>query len=365
MKKIHFKKINAFCLAFSMLAQPLYAGSLNGALAAGSGLVTLSAPRLKISADAGSLENASAGTGPEIFHIQTAHGNFLAQKNIQKILNLIQADGGVDLVLLEGSEGRLDAQKLRFFPERMELTAKTLDELARQSVAKGADLFLAEHPGIPAYGIESLDSYLKNAQDIRAMIAGHAQAAEWMGRFEVQMTRLIAQGLNTHLRNYLRDREDYRAGRCSAEVWIEELAQLAKDTAGLDLDSVQSQIEWPMLARVAVLKKLAAPAGVELQGAEIEEFVKVLGMHDKSMAVHMHEILAKAAAHQELNPEAVLAIESMAGALPADFDAAKFPGVTALLGRILLEHEMEARGLGAELEKLQALVAGRLAVTGN
>ena len=363
MKKVTFKKISAVCLAFLTLIQPLYAEGLTGMPSASAGPDSWSAPRLRIPAETGLLENSISGTGPEIFHVQTAHGHFLAQKNIQKILNLIQADGGIDLLLLEGSEGRLDAGKLRFFPERMDLTVKTLDELARQSVAKGPDLFLAEHAGTAAYGMESLDSYLQNAQDIRALVKGRRESGEWIRRFEAQLTALIAQDLNSHLRKYLRGREDYRAGQRPAEVWIDELVQLAGDTSGLDLNAVQSQMEWPMLARVLALKKLARTGDLEKQKAEIAEFVKTVAVRSEPLAARLNEILTKGAAQQELSPEAYLWIEALAGVLPAGFDDSKFPAVAALLGRILLEHEIGARGLGAELEKLQALVAERLAVT--
>src|SRR3989338_3607878 len=63
---------------------------------------------LDIPSELGRIETVVKGAGPTILHIQTAHGNYEAQKNIQAILRHLHDQYGTSLLLLEGSAFKLD-----------------------------------------------------------------------------------------------------------------------------------------------------------------------------------------------------------------------------------------------------------------
>ncbi|MDA9101404.1 hypothetical protein N9K06_01865, partial [Omnitrophica bacterium] len=96
---------------------------------------------LNIPAELGTIDQLSSGAGPAIVHIQDAHGNFEAQKNIRAILNYLHHEYGFDLVLLEGAQSKLKPELLRFFPQRMDLTLQIAEALTRDAIVKGPELF--------------------------------------------------------------------------------------------------------------------------------------------------------------------------------------------------------------------------------
>ena len=82
-----------------------------------------------IPAELGSIEYFKAGKGPTLVHIQTAHGHYQAQKQIQAILHHLDKNYGIKTLLVEGSAFELNPELIRFFPKNNELTMKAAEEL--------------------------------------------------------------------------------------------------------------------------------------------------------------------------------------------------------------------------------------------
>src|ERR1051325_11468591 len=79
----------------------------------------MAAAQIEIPEEAGKIEQVipSPDTGRVIVHIQTAHGNEDAQKNIQRMLTDLSEHQGFDVLFLEGGSGKLHPELLRFFPK--------------------------------------------------------------------------------------------------------------------------------------------------------------------------------------------------------------------------------------------------------
>src|SRR5437016_4059807 len=75
------------------------------------------APLIQIPAELGKVEERIDGPAgaPLLIHIQSAHGHYEAQKNIQKILEHLRSSYGIDLLLLEGGKGKLHPEYFHFF----------------------------------------------------------------------------------------------------------------------------------------------------------------------------------------------------------------------------------------------------------
>jgi hypothetical protein len=67
--------------------------------------------------------------GPVVIHIQEAHANYDAQKNIQNILEHLSENYGVKLVLLEGAGNKLQSEFFKFFPKDPALQETVNDKL--------------------------------------------------------------------------------------------------------------------------------------------------------------------------------------------------------------------------------------------
>jgi len=83
---------------------------------------------------------------PILLHLQDAHASYDGQIKIKEILQHLEQNYGFDLILLEGAEGRLDPETLRFFDDDS-LNHKVADKLARKALVGGAELFLVERSG--------------------------------------------------------------------------------------------------------------------------------------------------------------------------------------------------------------------------
>ena len=119
----------------------------------------------KIPSHLGTVEKVFSGKGPALIHIQTAHGNYEAQKSIEALLQLLKRDYGIKTVFVEGSAFELHSERLNFFPDNPKLNRDVADQLTRQALVKGPELFLLNNQDVKAYGIENAETYGKALTD--------------------------------------------------------------------------------------------------------------------------------------------------------------------------------------------------------
>ncbi|HLD50464.1 MAG TPA: hypothetical protein VJC08_04630, partial [bacterium] len=100
-------------------------------------------PNIRIPAQWGEIKESydNPAAGSLVVHIQNAHGNYQAQKNIQKMINLLHKKHKVRSVFLEGANDKLDPSVFRFFKDNR-LNLKAADLLMRQGEFTGAEMFL-------------------------------------------------------------------------------------------------------------------------------------------------------------------------------------------------------------------------------
>ncbi len=75
---------------------------------------------------------------PVLLHVQEAHANYDAQKNIRGILQYLSRDYGVDLVLMEGAGYKLEPKLFRFFPADAKLQHEANRKLMEAGELTGA-----------------------------------------------------------------------------------------------------------------------------------------------------------------------------------------------------------------------------------
>ena len=113
---------------------------------------------------------------PALIHIQDAHANYTAQKDIAQILERLRTEQSVKLVFVEGATGRLDANYLKFTND-VKLNEKIAGKLAQMGELTAADLFLLKNAtGLEFIGIENPDLYRR---DVEALRVG-ARADHWL-----------------------------------------------------------------------------------------------------------------------------------------------------------------------------------------
>lgn len=340
---------------------------------------------LSIPPKLGTIEKSISGRGSLIVHIQTAHGNYEAQKKIQAILHYLKDKYGIKLLLLEGTAFKLHPELLKLFPKRMDLTMKALDELAKRALVKGPELFLAEAPDAEAYGIEDIDAYVRNGKDFRAVLSKQQETEAFLGKIHLQLERLMGTYLSKELRSFLKRQEDYETKRIPLPEWISYLEKQAQAHLNLDLSDPAWQIDWPMFYRIIKLKEIEEKLDGNAYAREREEFLKqiqsslvgaqfIAPSHSKGVMNHaptifeqIQSLLSSPLSHHQLpDPEIGLLFEEMVSSLPLDFNYNTYPNVKLFIAHLILQSELKGDLLFEEMEALTHKLSQKLAkVRGN
>ena len=97
-----------------------------------------------------------AGAGKFVVHIQDAHCNYEAQNNITRILEVLIRDYKVDLVCVEGAEGKVDPSLFAAYPDQ-KVREKVADKYVKKGYLTAAEaLAVSQADNLPftIYGVE-------------------------------------------------------------------------------------------------------------------------------------------------------------------------------------------------------------------
>jgi len=354
----YFRKTGAFIALFAFVLTQLGPGHL--LFASPETSTPLPALfQLHVPSDLASLENYNPGSGPFLIHIETAHGNYEAQKKTQALLHYLHREYGFKTLLLEGSAAPLEPGLLRFFPGDRGLTMKTADRLAQKALVKGPELFLLEEPDAAGYGIENLSAYRANLDAFRAVLAQRKKTAAFLSELDLQIERLTGPFLGSELRAFLKRREDFESEKTGLAEWLNELGEKAEKHLDLKLEDAAFQMDWPMLVRFFKIREFEA----RFRRADFE------GEKERFLAAGLDAAL-RAEAETLLNEDSFVlspvtgqAAEKLIEALPQDFDYARYPNVCLRLGQNIMKSELRPELLYQEMETLTELVTQALAKT--
>ena len=123
----------------------------------------LTAEDIGIAIDSGTVKSRHQGKGDRIVvHIQDAHCNYEAQTNINKILDQLSKDYGVEMISVEGAEGIVDTAWFKAFPDA-EIRKEVADYFMKKGEITGAEFFSinSDYEGT-IFGAEDRDYYVKN-----------------------------------------------------------------------------------------------------------------------------------------------------------------------------------------------------------
>jgi hypothetical protein len=196
-----------------------------------------------------------------LVHIEDAHGEPDAQKNIEAILNHLNKKLGVQTFFLEGAWNKLDPVLLKFSDEENE-NKKILAELTEKGIVGGPENFLwgqsnnALSPMVSGYGIEDLDLYKKNLDQFRAVMRARKKSETFLKEMKAGLLTKASQVFNPELADYFRGWSFHEEVQSDYSAHLRALAELAEKHLKLDLSDAREQYDWPMLVRFFKLKEL-------------------------------------------------------------------------------------------------------------
>ncbi|MBU1127636.1 MAG: hypothetical protein KKE01_00955 [Candidatus Omnitrophica bacterium] len=123
-----------------------------------------------IAIDSGTIKSRHQTGGDKvIIHIQDAHCNYEAQQNINRILEQLSAECGVNMISVEGAEGIVDTSWFRAFPDA-EIRKEVATYFMKKGELTGAEFFsiISDNYGGTIFGAESREAYIKNLKAFTA-----------------------------------------------------------------------------------------------------------------------------------------------------------------------------------------------------
>ncbi|MFH1878404.1 MAG: hypothetical protein ABH883_06330 [Candidatus Omnitrophota bacterium] len=146
-----------------------------------------------IAIDAGTIKSKYSGDKNKvIIHIQDAHCNFEAQTNINKMLDQLNKECGIDLISVEGAEGLVDTTWFRAFPDE-EIRKEVATYFMKKGEITGAEFYsiTSEYQGT-IFGAETREYYIKNLKSFTEVYPYKASIEKYFSDMQEISNRIKA-----------------------------------------------------------------------------------------------------------------------------------------------------------------------------
>ncbi|MFA5159561.1 MAG: hypothetical protein WC484_03535, partial [Candidatus Omnitrophota bacterium] len=335
---------------------------------------------IEIPAELGQVTDMITGdpSAPAFIHIQSAHGSYEAEKNIEKLLGHIEKNSSVRLMLLEGAANKLQPELFRIFSDHPDFNRKVVDKLMQEGFLTGPESFLINcmpynNMSVEAFGIEDLEAYKKDRDAFISVVKEEKNAERFLGSQRAAIEKSFAAKLNKELLRLARQEEAFDSGTVSFEGWLKVLGEASKRHLKTDLSDAFYQGQYPFLIRYFRLQKIGSKIDRAKARQEAKSFLneltrlktsgEILGNFKALLQLPETDLLKNvsrtADGYSTLRRAFDLAFEK----LPKDFSMDPWSSWTLYAQYIILMQEMEGKGLHEETSRLKDKIQNVLAKT--
>lgn len=372
-----FMKLIALTVVFTFLVTNLTISPASAAAPPASERPSLSAETLSIPAELGQITDLVKGnsSAPAFIHIQSAHGNYQAEKNIEAILTYLKKNSSVRSVLLEGAVNRLQPELFRIFPGNPDFNRKVTDKLIQEGYLTGPESFLIESTGTETqgWGIENLAAYKKDRNAFIRVIQKEKTAEKFLDSLRAAIDQRFASKLNKEFSTFVRQSEAFNSESLSFENWLKVLSDACKKHLRQDLSDAFYQDRYPFLIRFLHLQTIGSRidrdkarleaqsflnelAGLRISKELIENFERILQLSET-------DLLKTGARTTDGYSTLRRAFDLAFDKLPKDFPADRWPAWILYAQYIILMQELDGKGLQEETVRLRDKIQNVLAKT--
>lgn len=325
------------------------------------------AMQISVPSAVATIDKLISGNSKTIFHIQTAHGQYQAEKQIEALLTHLEKNYGVETLLMEGASQPLNPEIINFFPEDRKSTLEAVDAFVRHSVVSGPEVFLLNSGKARGLGIEDEAAYEQNLQDFAAVISARDSSSQFLSDLEQGIERLAALYLSSEARSFLKQVERKETGDVPFDIYLQQLKLAAEKHAGINLTDASWQLLWPMLTRVFTIEKLEKKIDAAAFKKQGEDFLKAI---KPSVSAEIYSETEKLLNLKDLSaklpdPETSGLFEMLVQSLPDNFNYDRFSSVTAFCGLLMLKSQLQVETLSDEISRMENKIADKLAETKN
>lgn len=336
---------------------------------------------LEIPAEFGQVTDTITGdaSAPVFIHIQSAHGNYEAEKNIEQLLAHIEKNSKVRLMLLEGAASKLQPELFRIFPEHPDFNKKVTDKLMQEGYLTGPETFLIESSKskVEGWGMEDLESYKKDREAFIQVIKKQGIAEKYIASLRASIDKKFSSKANKDLVNLIRQDEAFGSGTVSFEGWLKVLGEGSRKHLKTDLSDAFYQDQYPFLIRYYRLQAIGSKIDQKAAMTEFDSFIKELEQKKISQDIIKSfgsSVSESRSSNGDLRPgtgdwnlsgysSLRHAFDNAFTKLPHDFSMKKWPAWTLYAQHIILVQELESKGLQDEVTKLKDSILAALAKT--
>lgn len=211
---------------------------------------------LKLSEAIGTIKSSHKGSNDQIvIHIQDAHVNEEAQRNIANILDYFAEHHDLDWVSLEGAQGELYTEIFSFIPNQ-----KVREDISGYFLKEGRltgpeYLAIVDRPQMKLYGVEDKGLYEQNREAYLAALDVRERDEEILAKLGKVLRDVSRFVFSDELRELVKRREAFQEGGRELAGYVKYLLGVAKkqalaihDFAGMHslvfLVELESQIDF-------------------------------------------------------------------------------------------------------------------------
>ncbi|GEM_PF-45442 len=308
---------------------------------------------------------------PLIVHIQDAHGNPLAQRNMSRIIRFLSECYGINTVLSEGAAEKLDTGYLEFLRDK-KANRRLLDRLTESGEISGVELALdpgSNHETLSAFGLEDASLYRENFELFRSVMSQNLKIRKYLEDLRKELDRRSSRVLKGDCLSLIRVFLGMNGRENSLVKDLDLIILLSRRVLGINLAQAGNQKEYPNLVRLARLKKDAGKIDFEKAKRDWET-IKSRMMNDelqkklKTTAALIDSLFDAGSSHFEGNFRLVLE-KLHEGLKPQEFKFSSYPYFTQFARMKIFEQEIAASEAFSEMELLFEKLFQKLAVSAD
>jgi len=299
-----------------------------------------------------------APSSPLIVHIQDAHANYEAQKNIKQILDHLRRNYYLKLIQLEGAASKLDPS-IFAVSYLKEANLKLADFLMRQGRLSGAEAFAVESENpVELYGVEDATLYIENLKTFRSVYSHQKELDEYFNEMGLVAKDLRIKLLNEDLLDLTRKMEEYAQEKIELLDYVLYLNELAEKNKLASLRDLTELNRFPNLVRIVRLRDLEKginDKAVQLEAAALKEAFLANELTDEQKDLVSKLELAKKGMKPRIYFKRITALAGKCGV-----DLLAYPALRKFAEFLVLQDEVEHQGLFNEVSRLERLLQKKL-----
>ncbi len=303
-----------------------------------------------------------------VFHIQDVHSNYQAQKQIEKMVQVLTESQEVSTLYLEAGTEKLDPSLFHFSPNK-KFNLEVADQLMQEGVVTGAEMFLLSQENaqpIEAFGVEDSQIYNEDLQLFQYVIENQSMSSEWMKDVEIKLMQLENRYFSNELKLYVKEWRKYHKDSDYLYSYLETLKKYSQKALQINFDDPVHQLDYPNLVRLFSMKSIESKVNFSLAFKESNQFLESIQPHLSASLYSQFETWLnrmREGVESEIKFPRFLFEEVVEQLMEKGVETPKLEAFSRWVQYQILESEINSQGLFEELRLLENMLAAQLTST--